>query len=260
MIDVTFPRVFLMENRHICERALQAQSTQADIDDVGRVKDPALRRILLAARLMVRTVLRETLGFDHGNRFERSFFQKPYLPGSDIHFNLSKSRKAVALVVSRAHQCGVDIEQLRPAGTMINVARSFMSEREFKEFVGLTSSHDRAWRFVETWSRKEAFLKALGVGHAFPPERIEFDRSNTHSGGHWYSNSMGVTVRTFRMLGHALSVCLSSEQIRALRFFSFHPNFPMADQAVETHLTQINPVAISLLGAPLTIPFPLQGA
>ncbi|WP_445327178.1 4'-phosphopantetheinyl transferase family protein [Yoonia sp. GPGPB17] len=206
---------------------------------------------------MVRSILRQVVGFDPCNRLRRSFLQKPYLPDCDVHFNLSNSRKAVAVVVARGHQCGVDIEPLHPSGNLKDVATAFMSASEYQNLASKRTSHDRSWFFVEAWSRKEAFLKALGVGLAFPPDKVEFFPSGRSTQDLWYSETTGLTVRTFRMLGHALSVCLHDEQMPTLRLYQLNPDCLEVDTAIETRPASVKHTGIHILDQ--SFPFPSQG-
>ncbi len=253
------PFVFLLQNTRLSDRHLRSESTKADLDSAARIPDAALGRMMLASQLMARRALQKLLGFDPADRFERSFFAKPYLPGSDIHFNLSNSRKAAALIVSRTHQCGVDIEHFRLASPLHNRAKQFMSEREYRSFAELNCGRERAWRIVEAWSRKEAFLKSLGVGRAFPSQRVEFEPTNCMRTDLWYSATTGFAVRTFRMLGHALSVCLRWEQMSALRIYCVSLDRLVTGTALPVHPATSEPVAIRVLDTSRHPPFPTQG-
>lgn len=91
---------------------------------------------------------------------------KPYLVDpTSISFNLSHSGHLAAIAVSTLFDLGVDIERLRPV-------RPNLPERYFSapEIAGLAELEGEAWQnaFFRCWTRKEAFIKALGEGMRQP--------------------------------------------------------------------------------------------
>jgi len=82
---------------------------------------------------------------------------KPYLPGSPIEFNLSHAADLALLVVAHGAAVGVDLERLDAGLDVTALAPRVLAPDE----------RDRgrsARRFLEVWCRKEACLKATGVG------------------------------------------------------------------------------------------------
>lgn len=80
---------------------------------------------------------------------------KPYFKNHpDFHFNISHSGNVIAVALSSA-PVGVDIEKLRNANLKI-------AERRFtdKEKAFVKTNED----FFYVWTRKEAFLKRIGLG------------------------------------------------------------------------------------------------
>ncbi len=108
---------------------------------------------------------------------------KPALAGKDAHtglqFNLSHSG-GVGLVGWAWHRAiGVDIEVWRPMSDEAAVVRRFFSPAEIAAYEALPSAlHTRA--FFQCWTRKEAYVKALGRGLGLP--LASFDVSLQDSG------------------------------------------------------------------------------
>jgi 4'-phosphopantetheinyl transferase len=100
-----------------------------------------------------------------GLRFRSNPFGKPELqPGdssSSIHFSLSHSRSIAVLAVAKGEPVGVDVEDVRPIEP--EVADSHFSASECSQ---LSQLQGDAWLvgFYRCWTRKEAILKAEGVG------------------------------------------------------------------------------------------------
>ena len=64
---------------------------------------------------------------------------------------------------------GIDIEQERTLADMMSIAGRFFSTAEARELATL-SGEQRAHAFHRCWARKEAYIKALGLGLSLPLE------------------------------------------------------------------------------------------
>lgn len=82
-------------------------------------------------------------------------------PTGSLYFNLSHTGPFAALAVSRNHDIGVDIEQVRPITD--GLAERFFSPRECNALDALPEMQ-RLPAFFRCWTRKEAFVKATGDG------------------------------------------------------------------------------------------------
>lgn len=82
----------------------------------------------------------------------------------DLHFNLSHSGDLAVCAVGRA-PLGVDIESLREIEDAESIASRFFTPRE-QEAVLALSRAEQSRAFLEIWTRKEAVLKAEGIGLA----------------------------------------------------------------------------------------------
>lgn len=94
-------------------------------------------------------------------------FGKPHLKDSDLHFNLSHSQGVACMAFSRS-EIGVDIEQIKP----IEFVESIFSQEELMAFQAIAQDQ-RLTAFYRAWTRKEAFLKAMGTGLSLPMEEAE---------------------------------------------------------------------------------------
>lgn len=87
-------------------------------------------------------------------------FGKPYLANSSLFFNLSHTNNAYLLGFSTNGKIGVDIEELSGEEDL-NELMDYAFSKEEVDICKDGNSHDR---FLETWTLKEALLKAAGVG------------------------------------------------------------------------------------------------
>ena len=140
------------------------------LDPAERARAARFARPGLAARyIAARGRMREILGRWTGTapralRFAEGAHGKPALPGGP-HFNLSHSGDLAALAVCASHEVGVDIETRRPVESA--VAERFFSPAERAALSALPAA---AWEagFFNAWTRKEAVIKALGLGLSLP--------------------------------------------------------------------------------------------
>ena len=79
----------------------------------------------------------------------------------NINFNLSHSEGLALYVFTRDREIGVDIEHIRDIPEMDQIAARFFSVRENAVFRALPESKKKE-AFFSCWTRKEAFIKALG--------------------------------------------------------------------------------------------------
>lgn len=81
----------------------------------------------------------------------------------NLNFNMAHSAGLALVAVGCATQVGIDVEQIRADLARNIVAKDFFSLREIEQLDSLPAGKQlRA--FFACWTRKEAFLKAKGVG------------------------------------------------------------------------------------------------
>ncbi|MEX2030630.1 MAG: 4'-phosphopantetheinyl transferase superfamily protein [Anaerolineales bacterium] len=91
---------------------------------------------------------------------------------SRLQFNLGHSGTICVIAVTRLEMVGVDVEEARSDIDMDAVARRILTGREWAEFDRLSAGERSSW-LHSVWSKKEAFVKAMGVGMAMPFQEVE---------------------------------------------------------------------------------------
>jgi 4'-phosphopantetheinyl transferase len=125
--------------------------------------------------VLTRGVLRYLLGrylsaLPASLRFSYGPKGKPALAdNSRIHFNLSHSGEMAVIALTYDCAIGVDIEQLRPMTDMQEIAERFFCPEEAAEILSVPAP-GREEAFFRCWTRKEAYIKAVGVGLSVPLE------------------------------------------------------------------------------------------
>jgi 4'-phosphopantetheinyl transferase len=98
---------------------------------------------------------------------------KPELdPGArNIRFNLSRTQGTMLLAVSLGVEVGVDVERLRD-GPWRALPAHVLTPREQTDLEAC-DPQSRGHMFLTYWARKEAVLKAAGVGLSIEPQLVE---------------------------------------------------------------------------------------
>ncbi len=124
----------------------------------------AALRTLLSAYLDVPA---EDLRFVSGNQ------GKPFLQdqSSRMQFNLAHSGDLCVLAFTLDSDVGVDVERIRPVRDAAAVAKRFFAKEECEDLLR-TPAAERDRVFFRCWTRKEAFVKAVGDGLSFPLDRF----------------------------------------------------------------------------------------
>lgn len=144
-------------------------------DRVDRLRLPHVRRRTLATRGWVRWAL----GLVTGSDPQRLVFRigargKPSLDEGPS-FNLAHTGDHLLLALATGGELGVDAEEPRPLPDLEALARRVFTATEQAELGALPPGPERAAAFLRGWTRKEALLKAMGLGLAFPPRRFSVD-------------------------------------------------------------------------------------
>ena len=95
--------------------------------------------------------------------FESNNYGKPFIKNSNIKFNISHTKEILALAFSFDTELGIDVEKIREIKLYQDIVKRFFSENEIKEFFSLPENEYQN-TFFTIWTRKEAFIKAIGMG------------------------------------------------------------------------------------------------
>jgi len=159
-----------------CLEAVQELS-ESEAKKAGRFHFKIHQDRYVKGRFMLRSVLGMYLGSDfYDQEFHTNLYGKPALqkPPDDhsIRFNISNSENICVCAFSQYSEIGIDIEKIHDLPDMDRIiARSF-SEEEKRRFCSLPLP-GRTQTFFKYWARKEALLKAMGMGMSYSLNKID---------------------------------------------------------------------------------------
>lgn len=105
--------------------------------------------------------------------FDTGSFGKPFLRSGELRFNLSHSGEFALLAVAKEMEVGVDVEEIREIEDAAEIAGRMFSAGESRKLRSVLSSEIGGAAFFNCWTRKEAFIKALGEGLSHPLDTFE---------------------------------------------------------------------------------------
>lgn len=159
------------ESRRRC-RTLLCATERARADRFLREQD---RDRYLASHAALRIVLATALD-DRATEltFAANAHGKPELSGpwrGRLEFNLSHSGAIALIAIAPDARVGVDVEIMRPLSDCLAIARGHFASDEVAALAGLPPDR-RMEAFFACWTRKEAFVKALGLGLSMALDRF----------------------------------------------------------------------------------------
>lgn len=136
------------------------------------------RQHFIVARGCLRTILSRYLKMHAADiQFIYGPQGKPQLDSSCLdtqppYFNLAHSEGLAIYAVTRVGEIGIDLECIRPEFTGDDIANRFFSPGEVS-CLNAMPKDVRPEAFFNCWTRKEAFIKAIGMGLSLPLDQFE---------------------------------------------------------------------------------------
>jgi 4'-phosphopantetheinyl transferase len=127
----------------------------------------------IVAHGVLRKILGRYLHYDPAElTFSLNQYGKPALINSTLEFNLSHSGDFALIAVTLGRKVGVDVERIRQGISSHVIAQQYFSKAEVAELQSLPFEQREA-AFFTCWTRKEAYIKAQGLGLSLPLESFD---------------------------------------------------------------------------------------
>ena len=191
-LDQSPPTVNRLRQLLAADEEARARRFHFEVDRQHFIAGRGCLRIILSRYLKIRPEEIEFTYTDYG---------KPQVaasgaPEQPLNFNLAHSRGVALYAFTRLGEIGVDIEYIRPDFPDEEIARRFFSASEVV-CLGDFPIETRPQAFFNCWTRKEAFIKAKGVGLSLPLDQFDVTldptepaallrtRWDENEAGHW---------------------------------------------------------------------------
>lgn len=160
--------------------SLRSLLEPSELERAERFRFPRHRRRFIVRRARLRQLVAVYQGldpaavrFDYGPRGKPSLVaeQDAHVAGR-LEFNLSDSEDLALVALSRDQELGADVEILRAMPDALSISEHFFADGE-REVLRRVPEDEVPYAFFCCWTRKEAYLKAIGEGLAVPLDRFE---------------------------------------------------------------------------------------
>jgi 4'-phosphopantetheinyl transferase len=152
------------------------------------------RRRFLVSHAALRTILGKYLGTPPDRvEITSATGGKPQLPppsnGLPLRFNLSHSEGLAMVALALGQEVGVDVEHVHPFADMGDIVERYFAPAERAAWQALPAEEQCA-AFFRCWTRKEAYLKAQGIGLSGGLDRFEVSMAPAGEGRRGQSPSV----------------------------------------------------------------------
>jgi 4'-phosphopantetheinyl transferase len=173
--------------------SLALRLSEAERERASRFRFYRDRRRFIVARARLRELLGVRLGVPPESvELACGKNGKPALAarcaGEGLRFNVSHCEDVAVYAFSRGCEVGIDVEAIRTLPAAESIAARVFSPRENRAFLAL-APRDRALGFFNCWTRKEALVKALGIGLAVRLDQLDVSESRLGEDGAWHLES-----------------------------------------------------------------------
>lgn len=143
--------------------------SEEEINQAERFHFEKDQKRYVVARGMLRKILSQYCQFEpEAHQFGYNQYGKPYLTDNDwLRFNVSHSGDKILYGFTQNRELGVDIEYVKPFENAHQIVERFFSDHEKNQFRSVPD-HMKNRAFLNCWTRKEAYIKALGKGMSLP--------------------------------------------------------------------------------------------
>ena len=179
--------------------------TPEELRKANRYLRLADRFRFIVSRGMLRVLLAQYLELEPGDiAILTGKNGKPHVPhqgeGTRIGFNVSHSRDGIVYAFIEQGEIGIDVEHVGQLNDLDKIIPYVFSAQEMREFKSLPEDM-KVEAFFTCWTRKEAYIKARGVGLSIPLQRINTsflsaspqlicDSSSEGDDALWYVNNI----------------------------------------------------------------------
>lgn len=153
--------------------ALHAILSPEERERAARFHFPEHQKHFIGCRGILREILSGFLEIPPAElRFTYNAYGKPGVPDSTLRFNVSHSGGWAMFAVTQAREVGIDLERINERTAIELIPARFFSARETAQLRALPVEQ-QTHAFFRCWTRKEAYIKARGLGLSLPLDSFD---------------------------------------------------------------------------------------
>jgi 4'-phosphopantetheinyl transferase len=209
---------------------LRASLSPDELERASRFHFARDRQRFIASRGILRNILARYIGRSPETiRFFYGPFGKPSLApegtANGLCFNLSHAGGLALYAVALNRKVGVDLERIDPSFVGDGIEEKFFSRNEIDELRSLAAG-DRPRAFFNCWTRKEAYVKALGGGLQIPLQSFDVSLAPDKAPAFLSERESGWSLRGFTLPPDYVAAIAAEGKNWRLRFSSpdLHPD------------------------------------
>lgn len=152
---------FLNKNNSEKIEELFSQLPENLVKSVNQYKDENDRKSRMLSKLLLEILIRKIIPDQNffWSLYQKDSFSKPYFKELEINFSSSHHENFSIVCAAKKTQCGIDSELIKSIN--INMYNDFLHPNE-SQFIN--QQLNSQFTFYEIWTKKEAVLKASGLG------------------------------------------------------------------------------------------------
>jgi 4'-phosphopantetheinyl transferase len=153
--------------------ALHAILSPEERERAARFHFPEHQKHFIGCRGILREILGGFLEIPPAElRFTYNAYGKPGVSDSALRFNVSHSGGWAMFAVTQAREVGIDIERINERTAIELIPARFFSAWETAQLCALPVEQ-QTQAFFRCWTRKEAYIKARGLGLSLPLDSFD---------------------------------------------------------------------------------------
>ena len=142
-------------------------------DTIKRYKNYEDQVLRLAGKLLLKEGFKEYREINNTKHLDVIINEhgKPFIENNTIHFSTAYAGNIAVCIISTNGETGIDIEKLRPVE--LSLYKEYFTLNEWQYIILAKDTNETYKNFYHLWTRKEAILKASGVGLSILLNTIE---------------------------------------------------------------------------------------
>ncbi|ADG93868.1 4'-phosphopantetheinyl transferase [Arcobacter nitrofigilis DSM 7299] len=153
--------------------------TPDELNRANKYRISNKKKAYITTRITLKILLKYYLDNDsYSITLYKNNYGKIYIKGSNLYFNISHSTDMSIITFSRNNEIGIDLENMNCDSNIIDISTRYFTKRERLWIKNLALEKQKE-AFIYCWVRKEAYIKALGLGLSIPLDSFHVIPQNT---------------------------------------------------------------------------------